>query len=647
MPSFDAKEALLSGFQNEPAPRWTDTKLSLLNRKRYNHGAVVLRGNNVLVVGGYEEENSTLRSVEVYDGKKWNKKWPKLLQWRAEHATVMCNKKIYVFGGCSTEGCLDSIECLSSSKWVMLDAKLSSKKRGCTAVAVGSLIYIIGGRTDGSYLDSVDVFDTVTNKVYTGPSLATRRFGSASAVVGRTIYVVGGQDGSGKALDTIEFLVGDGTASWQLCPVKLSTPRMYPAVAAVSHCLVVVGGRNENQGDLASVQVVDTMRHVVWNLSSLRQARYACAAVTLRNSRVMVIGGYSSITGVYNSMEVLNLVPLPIQTQIAVVERELKQFRRGSLFGGKEVQEFLSQGLLTGSQRTSRFTLDEQDSWQSDDSSDSRKNFQSMIMDEFTQRNILKNSGQAQVYKGVMEAKDGSKQTVAIKVFKRKSDWDDCKQELMTLLKISGHPNVMEVWDFYEVPMPAFVMRFVAGGDLRDHLDKKGKFTGKHATRVLQGIAQGLVHLHSNGIVHRDLKSLNILLERKDKTLVPVVIDLGLGKAMDPTSATGEFQTNGYMGTANWMAPEMASKAKWSTKTDMFALGVIMWEVLTGAWPYPGMKFEEVLIYVVRENGRPDYGDQMKKAKVSKAHQNLIESLWHNDPSKRPSAEEFLVQIEK
>ena len=49
----------------------------------------------------------------------------------------------------------------------------------------------------------------------------------------------------------------------------------------------------------------------------------------------------------------------------------------------------------------------------------------------------------------------------------------------MTLLKISGRPNVMEVLDFFEVPMPAFIMRFVACGDLRDYLNKKGKFSGK------------------------------------------------------------------------------------------------------------------------------------------------------------------------
>jgi len=663
MPSFNAKEALLSGFQNEPAPRWNDTNLSPIHRKRYHHGAVAVHGK-ILIVGGHEEEeqsSSTLRSVEVYQQEKWNKKWPKLNHPRAEHATVVCRDRVYVLGGCNAEGtCLDSIECLNlatkSPQWIVSSVTLSSPKRGCTAVAAGSYLYVMGGKTDvvGSCLERVDVIDTVGRKLHKGPSLLARRFGCASAIVRNTIYVVGGQDCAGKSLDTIESLhVGGGKASWQSCPFTLSTPRLYPAVTKVSQCLVVIGGKCDASKELACVEVVDTQRNVVWNMAPLRQARYACTAITLRNSRVVVIGGYSSITGVFSSMEVLNLVSLPIQTQIAVVERELEQVRRGSslksLLGGGSLKKSKSK---SSSLKAFLQDLKERADSQDDDNYDSS----SLDGDELPvydngriyAKRQLKDSGQAQVYKGVMEGRDGSKQTVAIKVFKRKSDWDDCKQELMTLLKISGHPNVMEVWDFYEVPMPAFVMRFVAGGDLRDYLDKKGKLTGKSATRVLRGIAEGLLHLHSNGIVHRDLKSLNVLLEKKGKSITPVVIDLGLGKAVDPGSdITGEFQTVGYMGTASWMAPEMAAKAKWSTKTDMFALGVIMWEVLTGLMPYPGMGFTEVLTYVVREGGRPDYAGQMDKAKVSKAHQDLVRNLWHKDPSTRPSAEEFLVLIDK
>lgn len=93
------------------------------------------------------------------------------------------------------------------------------------------------------------------------------------------------------------------------------------------------------------------------------------------------------------------------------------------------------------------------------------------------------------------------------------------------------------------------------------------------------------------------------------------------------------------------MAPEMASSGLWSTKTDMFALGIIMWEVLTGEYPYGGLGWNKVLRFVVQENGRPDTDGQMQKAKVSKSHQALVKSLWHKDPSRRPSAEEFVSRL--
>lgn len=665
---MDPKEALLSGFVSQPVPRWTTDDNARLHRKRYHHGSVSINNNRVLVVGGHEEDNEkgTLRSVEVYENDGWNKKWPKLNQHRAEHATVVCNNVLYIMGGCNDAGaCLDSIEYLNLSsktpKWKVLHVSLATARHGCTAVAVGRYIYIIGGKNAaGDSLDSVQVFDTATYKIFSGPFLNTKRYGAASAIVGRTLYIVGGQGQDGKALDSIESLDLNGEKMpWKTCPVKLSTPRVFPAVSIISHCIVVIGGGNDVQQELASVEVVDVKRSACWNLPPLRQARYACAAITLRNSRIVVIGGNNSITGVFDTMETLQLESLPIDTQITVVERELRHVRRSSsslknIFGSKKKrkQSKKQSSSLRNYLKDLKQRADSQDYNESSfDYSEQDEPLPVYDCGRIYAKRRLKDSGQAQVYRGIMESKiNHSKKkkqqdtVVAIKVFKRTSDWDDCKVELMALLRAPNHPNVMDILDFYEVPKPAFVMKFVAGGDLRDYLDKKGRMKGKQAVQVLSGIGNGILHLHKNGIVHRDLKSLNILLERKGKTLTPVLIDLGLGKTI--RNPTDEMQTVGCLGTASWMAPEMASEGKWSTKTDMFALGVIMWEVLTGAYPFPSMGWNQVLAFVVRENGRPDTNTQaMKHAKVTKSQQALVESLWHQDPSRRPSAQEFLVQL--
>jgi serine/threonine protein kinase len=432
--------------------------------------------------------------------------------------------------------------------------------------------------------------------------------------------------------------------------MTLSTPRVYPSVATISQCLIVIGGRRSSK-ELNTVEVVDTKRNATWNLgANMNQPRCGCAAVAVGASRVMAIGGDGS-NG--TTAEVLQLKLLDYETLIGAVEKELRQVKRESSFFNKRKSKS-QRAILKAYLRDLKRKYDDyasSSSWSSqDDGDDIARTFSDELPfydnGRIVAKKELKESGQARVYKGIMKDKDGNSKPVdvAIKVFKSKRDWDDCKQELITLLKISGHANVMEVLDFWEVPMPAFCMRYVKGGDLRDHLDKKGKITGKNAVKLLQGIAEGLRHLHSNGIVHRDLKSPNILLEKKGNTMNPVVIDLGLGKSA-VNSTEDIYQTKGLKGTAHWMAPEMITDRKWSNKSDMFALGVIMWEILTGESPYPGMRFMQILAYVQNKQGRPDYAGQMQKARVSQTHQALVKRLWHTDPSKRPSADEFLKQL--
>uniref|UniRef100_A0A7S2XPP9 Protein kinase domain-containing protein n=1 Tax=Attheya septentrionalis TaxID=420275 RepID=A0A7S2XPP9_9STRA len=684
MSSYSIKESLLSGFQAEPSPSWKAVR-STLNRKRYHHGCVALDDNTLLVVGGYEKSSKydVLRSVEVFDrqAQKWDKNWPKLNVNRAEFATVIVVDLLFVLGGRDGNGeCLDSVECINlsqtSPKWVILDVKLSSKKCGCTAVAVGTLVYIMGGKNtnDGSTAQNhVDIFDASMHKRSKGPPLNQPRFACASVFLDGKIYVVGGNDDSDNSLNTIESLSvsSDGNnwaSSWHTYENFLATPRMYPALSTISHCLVVIGGihKGEKEHVLESVEIVDTKRDIIWQCVDLNQPIYGSAAVTLDDSRILLVGGCSNNQKPLNSSQILKLEFASYETHIAAVEREIKVLgggKRSSLkkkvFGSgggsisrknKNVVSKLKAYLkeLTkqnGSTRNADYSVD------SDvDSGDEIARYFEKGLPSYDSGGIvatkeLVNSGQAVVYRGTMRNKEGgkNKQDVAIKVFKNRKDWDDCKQELMSLLKISGHTNVMEVLDFFEVPMPAFVMRYVCGGDLMNHLSKKGKFTGKRAVSLLQGIGEGLRHLHSHAIVHRDLKSANILLEGKGSALRPVLIDLGLGKAVPKSLAEGkQYQTRGFCGTAHGAAPEMISSGMWSTKSDMYALGIIMWEILTGSFPYIDKKgFREVISFV-HANGRPDAGE-MQREKVSQKHQQLVKSLWDKDPAKRPSSDEFLA----
>ena len=252
---------------------------------------------------------------------------------------------------------------------------------------------------------------------------------------------------------------------------------------------------------------------------------------------------------------------------------------------------------------------------------------------------LLKKSGQADVYKGILIDRENRQKDVALKVYHDNKDWDDCKNELRSLMRISGHANIMEVIDFYEVPKPCVVMPFINGGDLRDYLDKNGAMAKPRALSVLRGIAAGLRYLHNNQIVHRDLKSPNVVLQLP--SFSPVLIDLGLGKALSKDLVQ---QTNAPKGTILWMAPEMLTDRRWSVKTDIFAMGIIMWEVVTGLTPYDDMNNLAEIIRHILSDGRPKMSkvNEIQWVRSYNGFTKLMQDSWSSNPDVRPTAEILL-----
>lgn len=269
----------------------------------------------------------------------------------------------------------------------------------------------------------------------------------------------------------------------------------------------------------------------------------------------------------------------------------------------------------------------------------------------------IKEGGQGQVYAGLR----GADEPVAIKVFlDQEGATEAYKTELRNLLKMSLHPNVVEVLDFFEMPAPALVMRLIEGDDLMDYLRSNGPQTEENGRRLTVGIAEGLYHLHRHGIIHRDFKSANILRRHDDGS--PIIIDLGLGSVVDRSSklhGTGGgggaggagiagrtfsfdesvqmFQrTSTIRGSFPWMAPEMITSQEWSEKTDVYAFGVIMWEIFSGQTPFvkPGEDINPVHLLVRIASGeRPPLNDLV----VSDELKALMKMCWDGDPRKRPS----------
>jgi serine/threonine protein kinase len=144
------------------------------------------------------------------------------------------------------------------------------------------------------------------------------------------------------------------------------------------------------------------------------------------------------------------------------------------------------------------------------------------------------------------------------------------------------HPAIVPVYDVGEENnQPYFVMRYMNSGSLSERIKAK-TFTIEEAVKILEQLASGLDEAHSKGIVHRDLKPANILFTNKN---VPLISDFGIAK-FSQGEASGNMTGSAIIGTPAYMAPEQASGDAIDGRADIYALGVILYEMVTGKQPY-------------------------------------------------------------
>jgi Tol biopolymer transport system component/serine/threonine protein kinase len=195
---------------------------------------------------------------------------------------------------------------------------------------------------------------------------------------------------------------------------------------------------------------------------------------------------------------------------------------------------------------------------------------------------LLGQGGMAAVYRA---RQSSIKRDVAIKVMQpRLVGMGDFitrfEREAQTIADLS-HPHILKVFDYGQRDdMVYLVMELLTGGSLADQI-KKGPLPPETIRRMLDQIASALNHAHSKGIVHRDLKPQNVLLDPSGNA---VLTDFGIAKILTETTAL--TQTGIAMGTPLYMAPEQWRGGPVEARTDIYALGVILFEMLTGDLPF-------------------------------------------------------------
>ena len=145
------------------------------------------------------------------------------------------------------------------------------------------------------------------------------------------------------------------------------------------------------------------------------------------------------------------------------------------------------------------------------------------------------------------------------------------------------HPNIVGVYDVGQSQeMNYIVMEYVEGIDLKDYIRQKGALHPIEAVRIMMQIVSAIAAAHQNRIIHRDIKPQNILIDKEGNVKIT---DFGIAVALSDTSLT---QTNTLLGSVHYLSPEQARGGMATIQTDIYALGIVLYELLTGKVPFDG-----------------------------------------------------------
>ncbi|MFA5407587.1 MAG: Stk1 family PASTA domain-containing Ser/Thr kinase, partial [Bacilli bacterium] len=154
-----------------------------------------------------------------------------------------------------------------------------------------------------------------------------------------------------------------------------------------------------------------------------------------------------------------------------------------------------------------------------------------------------------------------------------------------------NHPNIVEMYDVGEDDGDFYiVMEYVEGRNLKQLIKKRGNLTIPEVVDIMLQLADGLSHAHDSYIIHRDIKPQNILI--LDNGLVKIT-DFGIAMALNSSQLT---QTNSVMGSVHYLPPEQASGKGSTIKSDIYSLGIVMYELLTGKLPFKGENAVEIAL---------------------------------------------------
>ena len=202
------------------------------------------------------------------------------------------------------------------------------------------------------------------------------------------------------------------------------------------------------------------------------------------------------------------------------------------------------------------------------------------------------------------------------------------------------HPSVAKVVSNGDMSRVCIVMEWAEGKILRQILGEQGKLPAERAVRIALGICDALEYIHSQGVVHRDLKPENIMVDAEDRIKL---IDFGIAASAGARRLTfSKFSST--LGTPDYISPEQVKGKRGDARCDVYALGVILYEMLTGNVPFEGPSPFAVMNDRLVNHPVPP---REVNPEVSPEMQEIIYRALERDPSKRyASASEFAMDLQ-
>lgn len=207
-----------------------------------------------------------------------------------------------------------------------------------------------------------------------------------------------------------------------------------------------------------------------------------------------------------------------------------------------------------------------------------------------------------------------------------------------------NHPSIVAVYDTGETEtdtatLPFIVMEYVDGDTLRDVLRSEGPMNPRRALSVMADVCAALDYSHKAGIIHRDVKPANVMITTAGAVKV---MDFGIARAINDSSAT-MTQTAAVIGTAQYLSPEQARGEAVDARSDVYAVGCVLYEILTGKPPFVGDSPVSVAYQHVRENPRPP--SEHRPELSSGIDAVILKALAKNPENRYQSAAEMRADL--